>query len=59
VQKDPTVLSTIHQVTPQTITQTQAVNVHDDDNHELIQPCDEIVSIKQPWQSATPSYYYP
>jgi hypothetical protein len=35
------------------------VNVHHDDNHEFIQPFDEIVSIKQPWQSATPSYYLP
>jgi hypothetical protein len=59
VQRDPITLSTIHQVTPQTITQTWAVNVHHDDNHELVQSFDEVVSIKQPWQSTTPNYYLP
>jgi hypothetical protein len=30
-----------------------------DDNHEPIQPCDEIVSTQQPWQSPTPSFKLP
>jgi hypothetical protein len=32
------------------------VNVHNDDNHEPIQPFDEVVYVQQPWQSATPGY---
>jgi hypothetical protein len=26
-----------------------------DDNHELVQPFDKVVSTKQPWRTATPS----
>jgi hypothetical protein len=36
VQRNPIVLSTIHQATPHTLTQQLAVNVHHDDNHEPI-----------------------
>jgi hypothetical protein len=43
VQKDPTMLSTTHQETPQTTTQPQAMNVYHDDNHEPIQLFDEVV----------------
>jgi hypothetical protein len=32
------------------------MNVHNDDNHELVQLFDEVVSIQQPWQSTTPCY---
>jgi hypothetical protein len=43
VQKDPTMFLTTHQETPQKITQRHAMSVHHDDNHEPIQPFDEIV----------------
>jgi hypothetical protein len=32
------------------------VNVYHDDNHEPIQPFDEVVFAQQPWQSTTPGY---
>ncbi len=51
--------STIHQATPQKSTQLQVLNVHHDDSHEHGQPFYEVVSIRQPWQSATPCYYLP
>jgi len=35
------------------------MNVHHDDNHELVQSFDEVVFVKQPWQSATLCYYLP
>ncbi len=35
------------------------MNVYHDDNHELVQPFDEVVSARQPWQSATPSNNLP
>jgi hypothetical protein len=35
------------------------MSVHHDDNHELVQLFDEIVSVKKPWQFATLSYYLP
>jgi hypothetical protein len=35
------------------------MNVYRDDNHEPIQPFDEIVSERQPWRSATPCYNSP
>ncbi len=38
-------LLTIHQVTPQTLTQLQVVNVHNGDNHELVQQTNEVISI--------------
>ncbi len=41
-------LSTIHRETPQTITQPKIVNVHNDDNHEPIQPFDEVIYVRQP-----------
>jgi hypothetical protein len=44
VQKNPIALSTTHQITPHTLTQPWEMNVHHDDNHEPIQPFDEIVS---------------
>jgi len=59
VQKDLIVLSTTHQQTLQTITQSKVVNVLNDDNHELVQLLSEVVSIQQPWRSATPSYNLP
>ncbi len=52
-------LSTTHQITPQTLTQPWVVNVHHDDNHEHVQLFDEIVSTQQPWRSTTPSYCLP
>jgi hypothetical protein len=36
VQRDLVVFSTIHQETPQTITQPRVVNVYNNDNHEPI-----------------------
>ncbi len=36
VQKDLVGFSTTHQETPRTITQPRVVNVHNDDNHELV-----------------------
>ncbi len=36
VQRDPIVFSTTHQETTRTITQPKVVNVHNDDNHELV-----------------------
>jgi len=51
--------STTHQETPQIITQPHAMNVHHDDNHEPIQLFDEVVSARQPWRFATPSYNLP
>jgi hypothetical protein len=35
------------------------VNVYHDDNHELVKPFDEIVSVQQPWQYATLGYNLP
>jgi hypothetical protein len=32
------------------------VNVYHDDNHEPIQPFDEVVFARQAWQFATPDY---
>jgi hypothetical protein len=52
-------LSTTHQETPQTITQPQVVNVYHDDNHELVQSFDEVVSTRQPWQSTILGYNLP
>jgi hypothetical protein len=49
MQKDPTPLSAIHQETPRTTTQLKVVCVYHDDNHEPVQPFDEVVSIQQPW----------
>jgi hypothetical protein len=57
VQRDLATLSTIHQATPHTSTQPWVVNVHHDDNHELVPLFDKVVSAKQPWQSATLCYY--
>ncbi len=48
VLRDPSMFCTIHQ-TPQTSTQSKVVSVHNGDNHEPIQPFDEIVSVRQPW----------
>jgi hypothetical protein len=59
MHKDPIVLSTIHQLTPQTSTQPQAAIVHHDDNYEHVQLFDEVVSTQQPWRSTTLSYYLP
>jgi hypothetical protein len=46
VLKNPTKFSTTHQLIPQTSTQPWAVSVHHDDNHELVQPFNEIVSTR-------------
>ncbi len=35
------------------------MNVYHDDNHEPIQPFDEVVFAQQPWRFATPSYNLP
>jgi hypothetical protein len=35
------------------------VSVHRDDNHELVQLFDEVVSTQQPWQFATPCSHLP
>jgi hypothetical protein len=35
------------------------LNVHNDDNHELVQPFDEVIYVQQPWQSTTPCYNLP
>jgi hypothetical protein len=35
------------------------VSVHNDDNHEPIEPFDEVVYVQQPWHSTTPSYNLP
>ncbi len=35
------------------------VNVHNDDNHEHVQPFDEVVFVQQPWRSVTPNYNLP
>jgi hypothetical protein len=37
VQRDLTTFSTTHQETPRTTTQPRVVNVHNGDNHELVQ----------------------
>ncbi len=58
MQKDLVAFSTTHQETPQTISQPRVVNVHNDDNHEHVQPFDEVVSILQPWLFTTPCYIY-
>jgi hypothetical protein len=34
-------------------------SVHNDGNHKLVQPFDEVIFIQQPWQSTTPSYNLP
>jgi hypothetical protein len=52
-------LSTTHKKTPQIITQPRAMTVYHDDNHEPIQPFDEVVYVRQPWWSATPCYNLP
>ncbi len=57
VQKILVMLSIIHQATPQTSTQPWVVSLYHDDNHEPIQPFDEIVSTRQRWQFATLCYY--
>ncbi len=49
VQRNPTSLLTIHQETPRTTTQPRVVNIHNGDNHEPIQPFDEVVFVQQPW----------
>jgi hypothetical protein len=59
MQKDLIVLSTTHQQTPRTITQSKVVNVLNDNNHELVQLLSEVASIQQPWRSVTPSYNPP
>jgi len=59
VQKNLVVLSTIHQETPQTITQPKVVNVHNGDNHEPIQTFDEVIYVQQPWRFASPCYNLP
>jgi hypothetical protein len=41
------------------MTQSKVVNVHNDDNHELVQLFNEVVPIQQPWQFATPCYNLP
>jgi hypothetical protein len=38
--------STTHQETPQTIAQPRVMNVYNDDNHELVQPFDEVVFVQ-------------
>ncbi len=43
MQSDVRAFSTTHQKTPWTTTQPQVVNVYHDDNHEPIQPFDEVV----------------
>jgi hypothetical protein len=43
VLRDPTVLLPTHQVTPQTSTQFRVMNVHNGDNHELVQQIDEVI----------------
>jgi hypothetical protein len=35
------------------------VNVHNDDNHENVQPLDEVISVQQPWRSTTLGYNLP
>jgi hypothetical protein len=35
------------------------MNVYNGDNHEPFQLFDEVVSIRQPWRSATPGYNLP
>ncbi len=35
------------------------MNGHNDDNHEHVQPFDEVVFVQQPWRSTTPSYNLP
>ncbi len=32
------------------------VNAHNDDNHELVQLFDEVLSVQQPWQFVTLGY---
>ncbi len=49
MQRNPTSLLTIHQETPRTTTQPRVVNIHNGDNHEPIQPFDEVVFVQQPW----------
>jgi hypothetical protein len=45
VQKNLATLSTTHQETPRTTTQPHVVNLYHDDNHEPIQPFDEVVFV--------------
>jgi len=59
VERDPITISTTHQKTPQTITQSKVVSVHNDDNHEHVQPLDEVIFVQQPWRSITPCYNLP
>jgi len=35
------------------------VNVHTNDNHENVEPFDEVIFVQQPWRSATPGYNLP
>jgi len=44
MHRDPTMLLTTHKKTPQIITKPWAMSVYHDDNHELVQLFDEIVS---------------
>ncbi len=45
MEKSLTALSTTHQEIPQIITQSNVVNVHNDDNHELVQPFDAVIYV--------------
>ncbi len=44
VQRNPTTFSTTHQKTPRTLTQSRAMNVYHDDDHEHVQLFDEVIS---------------
>jgi hypothetical protein len=59
VERNSIAILTIHKKTPQTITQSKVVNVHNDDNHEHVQPFDEVIFVQQPWRFTTPSYNLP
>jgi hypothetical protein len=48
MERNPTMLSTIHKKTAQTTTQPKVVNVHNGENHELVQSFHEVVFIQQP-----------
>jgi len=39
------VLSITHPETPQMITQPRVVSVYNDENHELVQPFDEVITM--------------
>jgi len=59
VYRDLVALSTTHQETPRTITQPRVVSVHNDDNHEIVEPFDEVIFVQQPWRFATLGYNLP